>query len=403
MKIHNSDCLKVLRKMPSNSIDSIVTDPPYGISMMNETWDRDLPKSEIWEECFKVLKPGGYILSFASARLYHHLAMRLEQAGFETHNMLAWLYGNGFPKGQSLSMQFDKVHKMPKPDDEFRDYLKTAIQKSPYRVKDLEEMCGTNGMFSHYLGRSQPVFPNYKNWKILKKALKLDNTYDPVLKQRERFKSQSSSLGGRIKPRHFKSLKKQFKRSIPQSEEAKKWKGYRYGKMTLRPCLEPIYFGQKPPIHPMTENILSHGVGALNVEGSKVLGRDGKMRTPGNVMHDGHSGVVDLLTEKNKLATSYFNEFNFGLWDKPFFYIPKPSENERRGITHPTLKPVNLMRQLIKLVNPTHSTCLDPFMGSGTTGLACFLENVNFVGIEREREYFDMAQKRLKNVYSQAA
>ncbi|MCY4643243.1 MAG: DNA methyltransferase, partial [Bacteriovoracales bacterium] len=125
--IHNVDCLKGLKKIPSASIDSIVTDPPYGISILSEKWDKAMPKTAIWKECFRVLKPGGYILAFSSAGLYHHLAIAMEEIGFETQNMVVWLYGNGFPRGSNLSMQFDRTDKMPRPDDAFRQYLKEAV------------------------------------------------------------------------------------------------------------------------------------------------------------------------------------------------------------------------------------------------------------------------------------
>ena len=387
MKLYNSDCLDVLKKMPENSIDSIVTDPPYGVSIMDQKWDRQLPVVEIWRECFRVLKPGGYILAFASSRLYHHLAVAMESCGFETQNMLAWLYGNGFPRGENLSVQLDKTHNI-KPDDKFRSYLRDAIKRSGYRIKDLEEMCGTVGMFSHYLCKSQSQFPNYKNWKILKKALKLDSTYDAFFEEREKNRlALKSSVGDTRGSRHFKYLKKEFRKHIPQSEESAKWEGWKYGKIALRPSMESIYFGQKPPIRPVSENVSTYGIGALNIGGCKVKGRDGKTRLPANVMHDGSLKVADALGK----GVSTLSE----LPHEPFFYISKPNAKERGQIKHPTLKPLALMRQLVKLVTPKGRTCLDPFMGSGTTGLACSMEGVEFVGIEREREYFEEARGRL--------
>lgn len=393
MKLYNEDCLNVLRKMKSCSIDSIVCDPPYGVNIMNESWDSHLPIHEIWKECFRVLKPGGHILAFSSARLYHHLAIEMENVGFETFNMLAWIYSGGFPKGKNLSLEFDKNDGLPKPDDKFRNYLRSAIKESPYKILELEKICGTSGMFSHYLGKSQPCFPNDKVWKILKKTLKLDNTYDELFlelqKRREEYQKKKE---GNSKSRHFDSIMKNFSYHRPKSELAKKWDGYKYGKQAIKPCIEPIYFGQKPPIRPITENVKKWNVGALNIEGCKIQGEDGKVRHLGSVIHDGQELTNQALTKDDKNATKYLSKIPF---EESFFYVPKPSKNERGNNFHPTVKPIRLMEHLVRLVTPKGGTCLDPFMGSGTTGVACLNEKVSFIGIERERNFFELASERL--------
>ena len=398
MKIHHSDCLGILKIINANSVDSIVTDPPYGISVMNEKWDKCLPSQEIWKECFRALKPGGYILSFASARLYPHLALTMEKVGFQTQNMLAWLYGNGFPRGINVAKQLDRADALPRPDDKFRNYLRDAIKKSPYKVKDLEKMCDTVGMFSHYLGKNQSQFPSYEKWQILKKALKLDETYDTLFEKIEAHRKEFKlSEGGGNKSQHFKTLSKKFRKHKAKSELAKKWDGWQYGAMTLRPCIEPIYFGQKPPLRPMRENIVRYGVGALNMQNCKKSGRDGKERTASNVMYDGSDKVVVKLGQHSSTAVSSIGEFRPQL-ESPFFYVPKPSGSTRKVNTHPTVKPIDLMRHLVRLITPPRGTCLDPFMGSGTTGVACLMEGMDFIGIEREEEYFKIAQDRLEQL-----
>ena len=101
-KIYNEDCLEGMKRLPDNSIDAIVTDPPYGLSFMGKKWDYDVPSQEIWEEALRVLKPGGYLLSFAGTRTYHRMAVRIEDAGFEIRDMISWLYGSGFPKSLNI-------------------------------------------------------------------------------------------------------------------------------------------------------------------------------------------------------------------------------------------------------------------------------------------------------------
>ena len=405
MQLYLEDCSKVLKRMPSKSIDSIVTDPPYGINFMKQSWDQAIPQKEIWEECFRVLKPGGYILAFSFPRLYHHLASLMEKVGFNTQYMLAWIYGRGFPRGKNLSHNFDRDKKSLKPDEGFRQYLKEAIQKSHYKIPELEHMCGTKGMFGHYLGQTQPAFPNSKNWKIIKNALNLDNRYDDIFKKREEDKEKSRKNKDNEKSNvYFRGLGKKFEQYVPKSDLSKKWEGWRYGRMSLRANIEPIYFGQRLNSYPMDENIKKFGVGAININGCKVKGEDGRVRLPSSVMHDGSPEVVKFLTKNSSVANSSLNEFNFRTeLDSPFFYVPKPNNKEREGNTHLTIKPVDLMRQLVRLVTPPNGVCLDPFMGSGTTGVACLMEGMDFCGIEMNEEYYKIAQNRLSSSYSYAS
>ena len=402
MKIYHSDCLHILKNMESQSIDSIVTDPPYGINILNKKWDKSLPSKEIWRECHRVLKPGGYILAFSSARLYHHMAVFMEESGFETQSMLAWLYGNGLSKGKNLSLEIERIGRvgLSKPNEKFRQYLRSAIKKSPYTIQELEKMCGTKCMMGHYLNKSQPVFPTYKNWQILKKALKLDNTYDFFFEEREKTKKQVKSKDRRHnKGKYFHSFPLEYEKYQSKTDLSKKWEGWKYGKMSLRPCMEPIYFGQKPPIRPVPNNIKSYGIGAINLKDCKVIGRDGTSRTPGNVMHDGSRHVVDSLERGSEIAPSSINEFNFEETDfleTPFFFVSKPGLHEKKDNPHPTIKPLRLMRHLVRLVTPPSGVCLDPFLGSGTTGVACRLEGMDFIGIEKQREYYEVARKRLE-------
>ena len=109
--LRNGDCLEVLKTIPDNSIDSIVTDPPYGLSFMNKKWDYDVPKTEVWQECLRVLKPGGHLLAFAGTRTQHRMAVRIEDAGFEIRDMIAWCYSTGFPKSMDVSKQIDRQEK----------------------------------------------------------------------------------------------------------------------------------------------------------------------------------------------------------------------------------------------------------------------------------------------------
>ena len=334
--IHHGDCLEVLRTLPDNSVDAVVTDPPYGLSFMGKRWDYDVPSVEVWAECLRVLKPGGHLLAFAGTRTQHRMAVRVEDAGFEIRDMIAWVYGSGFPKSHNLK------------DD---------------------------------------------------------------------------------------------------------WQGWG---TALKPALEPITVARKPLIGTVAENVLTHGTGALNVDGCRVACdwqaergdawlRSGKQvtqdswqgpntkqagstcadrvspqgRWPANLIHDGSDEVVGLFpkTAPSKAAARGGSNPNPMDWGNGrsdgqivkghndnggnaarFFYCAKASKADREANkNHPTVKPTALMQYLCRLVTPPGGTVLDPFMGSGSTGKAAMLEGFQFIGIEREAEYVAIARERIES------
>lgn len=389
--------------MKENTVDSVVCDPPYGIAYdLAKKWDAELPSEAIWRECHRVLKPGGFILATASARMYHHLAARMEAADFLTHPMMAWLYGTGFPKGTSVSRQFDRVESgdvAEKPDDAFRTYLKQAIRRSGHSRADLDHLCGTNGMIGHYTGASQPQYPSLAHWRVLKTALKLDRRYDRVIERLEEVRQARAAQKGSGKTGHLNGIEHEFEAYVPKSPLGRKWDGFRYGLQVLKPAIEPIYMGQKPGLAPITRQLEIWGVGAINLGATRHLGGDGKPKVPTNVLTDGSAEVASTLEGQREGASHLFPAFpcEGGELAPPFFYVPKPGQRERgAGNTHPTVKPVALMEHLVRLITPPDGTCLDPFMGSGTTGVACKRQGYDFVGIERERSFFKIAVKRIE-------
>ena len=388
--IYHTDCLKQLKKMKSETVDSIVTDPPYGINIFDSKWDKSLPSEEVWQECHRVLRPGGLILSFSSSRKYHHLAVVMEKVGFQTQNMLSWIYNISAPKGHNLARELDRNDGVPIPDDSFRKYLRDAIERSPYKVKDLEALCGTASMFRHYLSRSQACYPTLENWRILKKALKLDNTYDALFKRIEKLrKAFKSKKKGTKESGCFKALVSHCELYHPKSSLAKKWNGWKSGRACLRSCIDPIYLGQKTPLRPIRENVKRYGVGGLNIGGCWRRRRDGKLQSPSNVMHDGSQVVCKDLEKDSPAASLSFSEF---------FCVPKVTKKEKQNNTHPTVKPLTLMRHLVRLVTPKGGRVLDPFAGSGTTGVAAKIEGMDFIGMEKEKDFFKTAKRRLNEV-----
>jgi len=275
-KLFNGDCLEKLGELQCACVDAIVTDPPYGLSFMGNKWDYEVPSIDIWKECLRVLKPGGHLLSFSSARTYHRMACNVEDAGFEIRDQIMWVYGSGFPKGKTQL----------KPSHEPIVMARKGGKKQELRIDD----CRVPG--------------------------KLEG--DP-----NRFKKCD---GGR-----FVDLKKE---SVVRSEG----------------------------------------------------------RWPANLIHDGTKDVLDLFPVDDLYGSV-----------ARLFYCAKASNSDRgKGNNHPTVKPIDLMRYLIRLVCPVKSVVLDPFMGSGTTGKAALEEGMEFIGIEQSAEYMDISKKRLTNVAYQA-
>lgn len=372
------DCVEQMKTLEANSVDAIVTDPPYGLEFMGKAWDGfGTPLgfqtwSEQWaREALRVLKPGGHLLAFGGTRMYHRLAAGIEDAGFEIRDTLMWLYGSGFPKSLDVSKAIDKA-----------------------------------------AGAEREVVGKHQNPKG----------------------KQSDGWGH----------KETANITAPSTEAAKKWQGWG---TALKPAVEPIVLARKPLIGTVAENVLTHGTGALNIDASRIGTDDtrskssptalGKMnddgwqakpviagsasgRWPANILLDEEAAA--MLDEQSGVSKSQGGRIGkkehgslaigaAGVYEKGdpgfgdtggasrFFYVAKASRAERdfgleRNI-HPTVKPVDLVRYLIRLVTPKGGTVLDPFMGSGTTAVAAIGEGVNWIGCEREPEYLAIIEARI--------
>ncbi len=312
------NCLDVLKTMDDNSVDSIVSDPPYGLSFMGKKWDYDVPSAMIWKECLRVLKPGGHLLSFAGSRTYHHMAVNIEDAGFEIRDQIMWVYGSGFPKSLNISKAIDKAA----------------------------------GAEREVIGHGQ------KGRNLTRNGIKGDMLIDSW---------------------HQEAIAPEI--TAPATPEAQQWDGWG---SALKPAHEPIVLARKTLIGTIIENVLEHGTGGLNIDGCRIETKDnlngGKGRFPANFIHDGSNEVVGLLPNDSAR----------------FFYCAKASKKEKGSDNnHPTVKPIALMRYLCRLITPPNGVVLDPFMGSGTTGIAACLEGFNFVGIELNEDYLEIARHRI--------
>jgi DNA modification methylase len=419
-EIRHGDCLAVMREMPDVSVDAVVTDPPYGLAFMGKRWDYDVPSVEVWAECLRVLKPGGHLLAFAGTRTQHRMACRIEDAGFEIRDMIAWVYGSGFPKSLDVSKAIDKRGGSVAGFEQFRDAVRAAMKRSGVSRSQLQAALG-NHMLSHYLSAgSQPAVPNLRDYRIIRDTVRLGSEFDVLFAdeaEREVVGQGSSAISTRKDLQNGKGTvwgadSSTFDITAPATPEAQQWAGWG---TALKPALEPITVARKPLTGTVAENVLAHGTGALNVDGCRV-GTDGGTakgskpmgegngiygaglrgaceitqlsagRWPANLTHDGSEEVVGLLNDAAR-----------------FFYCAKASKADRGDDNHhPTVKPTDLMRYLCRLVTPPGGTVLDPFAGSGSTGKAAALEGFRFIGIEREAEYVEIARARIAAAVARA-
>ena len=347
------DCLEEIAKMEPSSIDAIVTDPPYGLRFMGKAWDHGLPGAPFWVEALRVAKPGAHLLAFGGTRTFHRLACAIEDAGWEIRDTLGWLYGSGFPKSHDVSKAIDKV---------------AGVERE-----------ATGRVLSVTGNRACP---------------------SPSLAP-----SGLGAIGVGRQP-HMETS--------PVTAAARQWSGWG---TALKPAWEPIILARKPLEGTVAENVQRYGTGAINVDGCRV-GTNGEAgvntratrrpngtgwgmqaqksgdrsgRWPANILHDGSEEVVAVMGEAAR-----------------FFYCAKASKRDRdEGLqdgqhsNHPTVKPTSLMRYLCRLVTPPGGVILDPFMGSGSTGKAAILEGFNFIGIEKEREYVEIARARIEHAQKQ--
>jgi site-specific DNA-methyltransferase (adenine-specific) len=331
-QLHHGDCLEVLRSMPDCSVDSIVTDPPYGLSFMGKKWDYDVPSVDVWVECLRVLKPGGHLLAFAGTRTQHRMAVRIEDAGFEIRDMIAWVYGSGFPKSLDVSKAIDKAAGAER---EVVGETRKGAQS---------ESTGRYGAWGDGITPTAPSTDAAKQWQGWGTALK--PALEPITVARK-------PLVGTV-----------AENVLQHGTGAINVDGGRVGKREK-------------------EQFIGAKSGTVNSYGNYFYEKSGtplpEGRWPANFIHDGSEEATDLLKDSAR-----------------FFYCAKASKADRGENHHPTVKPTDLMRYLCRLVTPPNGIVLDPFNGSGSTGCAAVLEGFQYIGIEREAEYIAISEKRIQ-------
>jgi site-specific DNA-methyltransferase (adenine-specific) len=397
--LHLGDCRTVLATLDDNSIDAIVCDPPYELGFMGKAWDNSGIAYDVtvWQQCLRVLKPGGHLIAFGGSRTYHRLAVAIEDAGFEIRDQIQWIYGSGFPKSLDVSKAMDKQAGAigddagPNPSWRLNEYTWAGGQgKTPMRPER----------------KTAPSTDLAKQWQGWSTALK--PAHEPAVLARK-------PLCGTV------------------ADNVTTWGVGALNIDGTRIGTDVVGWGDNG-----RNNDTAHLYGLKGGESRPIAGR-----WPANVILDedaataldaqsGHSksvrsdrGNVQIFQDSSWIGKSTERGHSDSGGASRFFYTAKASKSEReaglyyeewqvagamtgaeyredrptnhplRANHHPTVKPLSLMRYLVRLVTPPGGKVLDPFMGSGSTGCASILERFDFVGIDITPEYVAIAQKRI--------
>jgi hypothetical protein len=426
-QLERGDCLEVLRRVPDSTFDAVVTDPPYGIGFFGNAWDHEVPGPEVWREVLRVAKPGAHLLAFGGTRKFHRLACALEDAGWVLRDTLCWLHGQGFPKGVDVGVSIDKRRDDRARVLEVTSFVREAVHAAGLSGAEVDELLGYRGMTGHWMSaKEQPAVPNPGQWAALKSLLNFGDACDALVAELNSRKGKASDehLAAPVLFRHGQAAPGATWRGRPEplddgvraatSEEGARWRGYH---SALKPAWEPILLALKRPEGTLGKNAVEHGVAGLNVDANRLDASDGYTgrrvqktpstnptswdpnagprpssrtssgRWPANLLLDGES-AEQLDEQAGELAE--------GGSASRFFYVAKPDGEERDGNRHPTVKPADLMAWLCRLVTmPGGSLMLDPFTGSGSTGVGCLRVGSRFFGIEREERWVDTSRRRI--------
>jgi site-specific DNA-methyltransferase (adenine-specific) len=391
----NRDTLKTLE---DNSIDAIVTDPPYGIDFLGKSWDANTGAVETYQECLRVLKPGGHILAFSAARTYHHLAVTLEQAGFEIRDQIMWIYSSGFPKAQDVGKQIQKKLGVKQTEKLQSNGPANGLARMTFNQSDPDKFAETK--FKETVVCTDEIAQQWSGWKT-----SLKPAHEPICMARKPF---TGSTRDNVLKWGVGALNIDASR-IPYADQKD----------------IDTYLNNKAG--PAERSNANHGEKIGMFEGSVGFKNIKKTITPEEDLPDGGRFPSNVIGE---ISDEY----------QKYFYCPKVSRKERhigfedpgaqtrrardkdgnvlnyaekkqgasanvlveqfqlcdKGNNHPTVKPVELMKYLIRLVTPPNSIVLDPFCGSGSTGMAATELGHSFIGCEMNPEYVEIAQKRIQ-------
>jgi len=409
--ILHGDSLEVLKTLEPDSADSVVTDPPYGLAFMGKKWDYDVPSVELWREVLRVLKPGGHLLSFGGTRTYHRMVVAIEDAGFEIRDQIQWLYGSGFPKSMDISKAIDKAAGAK------REVVAANPNARPKSQKDYSLDGKAKNFSIDVQPITAPATPEAKQWQGFGTALKPAN--EPVVLARKPLSEKTVAKNvlrwgvGGLNIDGTRIATDELANKVYRNKGDNLSWGGTYGKGEVK--------GNAQGRWPANVILDEDAAAQLDLQ-------SGVSKSIGGVKTNGHSGELRMGRTSGEGANA--GGFGDSGGASRFFYVAKASKRERnaglegmplkeagikndsgRGFSesdphkkilmqnhHPTVKPIKLMTYLCRLITPPGGTVLDPFMGSGTTGVAANREGFKFIGIELDPEYAEIAEKRISGL-----
>ena len=406
--LRHGDCLEVLRGMEADSVDAVVTDPPYGLSFMGKGWDYDVPTEDVWRECLRVLKPGGHLLAFAGTRTQHRMAVRIEDAGFEIRDMIAWVYGSGFPKSMDVSKAIDKA----------AGAKREVVGTNPNYRPNSGAVADPKWFQDRSSGlQTAPATDAARQWDGWGTALK--PALEPITVAR---KPLVGTVAANVLRHGTGAINVDGCRVNPGEPVPGGGGGERSGRScgilgspTAGNLSEPHTSGRWPAnlIHDGSEEVVGlfpNVKAGVAVRGNQSVSHFGNAGSPQTDMGYGDSGSAARFFYCAKASKADRDE-GLESFDR---HVVRVTEGHGRGVVntskagdgirenrpraniHPTVKPTALMRYLCRLVTPPNGIVLDPFMGSGSTGKAAILEGFRFLGIEREADYIEIARARIE-------
>ena len=481
-KVIHGDCLEELKKLEDNSVDAVITDPPYGLSntkpaqvadvlkawvtgdteavpakkggFMGKDWDSFVPPPAVWEECMRVLKPGGHMAVFAGARTQDLMGLSIRLAGFEIRDTLGWVYGSGFPKSMDISKAIDKTKKIS-----IHKRCGAPVSTDEKDITPLGDDGESSGYSAACLKCDEDLFPFEIEQVSASEVREVVGSgsagagFNPV----KGFGSGVTTVGDKVSSQTWDV-------TAPATDAAKQWDGWG---TALKPAIEPIILARKPLDGTVANNVLAHGVGGLNIDACRVEAGDLEElqknwdrtqsanqgiastglaqidlsdrkpagRFPANVLLDEHAakemdeqsgerpgmkrGVLRRgsttgrsiggesaygTAEPQEVVAGYDDNGGASRFFPVFKYQAKAPKRERpvivredgSKIQHPTVKPLALLDWLVTLITPPNGTVLDPFAGSGTTLQAARNKGFNAIGIEQDADYIQLIEERLK-------
>lgn len=474
IKLMLGNNLETLKQLPDNSVDSIVTDPPYGLSFMGKKWDYDVPTTELWQECLRVLKHGGHLLAFFGTRTYHRGVVRIEDAGFEIRDQIQWIYGSGFPKSHDVSKAIDKaagvefkaepasgVGFMNADKEDGYNITKNKLTKIGESTQSAKQW---DGWGTALKPANEPIVvarkPLEKGLTIAENVLKYGTGAINIDECRigdfenktpsglQRYRDWSDSHTGQDRPEKEATLNQAQGRwpanvildevtgcadwsrffyvaKASKSERNKGLDSFEQIVITNK-CKEENTVAVQLLQKVTSESMVKWSTGEcgknltalfhkecksiIKTETNKIIESKilnalmlslTKESTQDVLTGSNHAESVENLKKFLLIITNEKTELALGAANVALKMLQSINENESSkdfSNFHSTVKPIKLMQYLIKLVTPPNGTVLDPFMGSGSTGVAAKELGFNFVGCELSPDYFEIAEKRIEDL-----